>query len=112
LLLQIAAEVELKAAAEADRLEQAAKAAEAEAARYESKQKQLQQKLARAAEEREQMQHQKQELAVRPAGVVVVAGPRLLGAGCRCYSKVTQSVNGGVVVIEAPVALTQCQEEN
>lgn len=71
MLLQIAAEVELKAAAEGDRLEQAAKAAEAEAARYESKQKQLQQKLARAAEEREQMQHEKQELAVRAHGFVV-----------------------------------------
>lgn len=62
--LQIAAEVERQAAAEAARLEEAAKAAEAEAARYESKQKQLQQKLVKAAEEQEQMQQQKQELAV------------------------------------------------
>lgn len=63
-VLQIAAEVERQAAAEAARLEEAAKAAEAEAARYESKQKQLQQKLVQAAEEQEQMQQQKQELAV------------------------------------------------
>lgn len=67
-LWQIAAEVERKAAAEALRLEVAARAAEAEAARYESKQKQLQQKLVKVAEEREQLQQQKQELAVSLCG--------------------------------------------
>jgi hypothetical protein len=65
---QIAAEVERQAAAEAARLEEAAKAAEAEAARYESKQKQLQEKLVKAAEEQEQLQQQKQELAVSALG--------------------------------------------
>ena len=67
-VLQIAAEVERKAAAEAARLEEAARAAEAEAARYESKQKQLQVKLVKAAEEREQLQQQKQKLAVSEWG--------------------------------------------
>jgi len=64
---QIAADAEAKAAAEAARLEAAAKAAEAEAARYERKQKQVQEKIAKAAEASEQLHQQKEELAVSAA---------------------------------------------
>lgn len=104
-LLQVAAETEAKAAAEAARLEAAAQAAEQDAVRYERKQRQLQEKLAKAAQEGQQLAQQKAELAVSGGSKQSAAAACLqlacsLTRGCSAYALQQQQVAKEVQAVQ------------
>ena len=72
LLLQIAADVEARAAAEAQRLEAERLKAQEAAAKYSRKQKVIQEKIAKTAEEAEKSRWEKEVLQVCPPGPYIL----------------------------------------